>query len=436
MEDFFSSYLKFTDETEPPKIYHRWAAISGIAAMLGNQYYFQHGAFVINPNLYIFLMGISGCRKSVVINFMKKILKRAGYRNISADKTSKEQFLIDLAESNKLNVDDDKAVENFLNSHSSNSNSPFLNGYHFLETDPEKRISESYIMADEFNDFFGSTYVLDFVTCLGKLWDHEGDYSPKLKNNKSLVVPQPVVNMLCGNTPTNFARIFPPEILGQGFFSRILLIHGEPTGKKITFMPEVDEEMLSGFIEWFHQIKTSIVGKASLTPIAMKLIDKIYKSPMNFHDVRFESYPTRRFAHLIKLCLIISAARLSTTIIEEDVIKANTFLTYAEHFMPKALGEFGKAKNSDVSHKIVQFIDSSDSPPQLADIWMQVSNDLDRLEALADILKSLQIAEKIQSVKDPLGRTVFLPKKRTAEFINSDVLDFSCLTTEERLKVS
>lgn len=420
MEDFFSTYLKYTDETEPPKIYHRWAAISGIAAILSNQYYFQHGAFVINPNLYIFLMGVSGCRKSVVINFMKKLLRKYGYNTISADKTSKEQFLIDLAESSKVNVSDDQAIENFLNS--------------VQET--KEDISETYILADEFNDFFGSTYVLDFITCLGKLWDHEGPYSSKLRNNKSLIVPQPIINMLCGNTPTNFARIFPPEILGQGFFSRMLLIHGEPTGKKITFMKEPDPQVTAHIIDLFHRIKTEVRGRTVVSPIAMKLIDKIYKSPINFYDVRFESYPTRRFAHLIKLSLILSAARLSTTIEEQDVVKANTFLTYAEHFMPKALGEFGKAKNSDVSHKVVQFIENSESPPQLSDIWIQVSNDLDRMEALADIIKSLQIAEKIQSVKDSNGRFVFLLKKRVAEFVNTDVLDFSYLTDEERNKVS
>jgi DNA replicative helicase MCM subunit Mcm2 (Cdc46/Mcm family) len=242
--------------------------------------------------------------------------------------------------------------------------------------------------------------------------------------------------MLCGNTPTNFARIFPPEILGQGFFSRMLLIHGEPTGKKITFMKEPDQVVTKYLIDMFHRIKMEIRGKTILSPIAMKLIDKIYKAPINFYDVRFESYPTRRFAHLIKLSLIISASRLSTTVEEDDVIKANTFLTYAEHFMPKALGEFGKAKNSDVSHKVVQFIENSENPPQLSDIWMQVSNDLDRMEALGDILKSLQTADKIQSVKDPAGRFVFLLKKRIAEFNDSDVLDFSCLSKEERNKVS
>jgi hypothetical protein len=423
MEDFFSIYLDYTDETESPKIYHRWAAISGIAALLGKQYYFQHGAFVINPNLYIFLMGVAGCRKSAAILYLKKLLVKFGYNTISADKTSKEQFLIDLAESSKVNIQDDKAIERFLNS-----------PVDFKHSDEE--ISESYIIADEFNDFFGTSYVLDFITCLGKLWDHEGNYSPKLKNNKSLVVPQPIVNMLCGNTPTNFARIFPPEILGQGFFSRMLLIHGEPTGKKITFLKEPDPVITKYILELFGHIKSSIVGPASFTPIAMKLIDKIYKSPINFHDVRFESYPSRRFPHLIKLCLIISAVRLSTQVTEQDVITANTLLTYAEHFMPKALGEFGKAKNSDVSHKIIQFIETSDNPPQLSDIWMQVSNDLDRFEMLGELLRSLSAADKIQGVKNGEGVYIFLPKRRVMEFNNSDVLDFSCLTDEERGKIS
>lgn len=424
MEDFISSYLDYQSNNESADIYHRWCALSGISAILNNQYYFQHGNFVINPNQYIMLMGIPGARKSYAIKSWKKLLKKSGFGNFSADKTTKEKYFLDLIEASLKQNNSHDLLEVMLNSEVGEKFNTIT------------QCVQSYVVIDEFNDFFGNTNVLDFCTWLGTIWDHEGEYESRIKNGESVKIPQPVINILGGNTPTNFSKIFPTEILGQGFLSRMLLIHGDPTGRKCTFLEEPDEDHTQLLISFIHAIKERVKGKARLTQGAKELIDKIYKTPINFYDVRFESYPTRRFPALIKLCLVTSAARLSTEIDTHDVLYANTILSYAELFMGKALGEFGRARNSDTSHKIVQFIENSRTPVQLNDLWRQVSNDLDKLEHLIDILRSLEIADKIQKVKDLAGRLVFLPKKILINHVTSDMIDYSLLTFQERSKLS
>ena len=97
--DFISSYLEHTSDTEAPMLFHRWSAISIIAATLGRQMYFQLGHFRINPNLYIMIMGEAASRKSTAIKIAKKLLVKSGYSNIAANKTSKEKFLLNMATS-------------------------------------------------------------------------------------------------------------------------------------------------------------------------------------------------------------------------------------------------------------------------------------------------------------------------------------------------
>ena len=97
-EDFFSHYLGYTKDSEVPTFFHRWSAIAGIGAYLGRNYYFNHGHFNIYPNTYCMLIGNPGTRKSTAIKVMKKILKLANYDTIAANKTSKEKFMMDLAE--------------------------------------------------------------------------------------------------------------------------------------------------------------------------------------------------------------------------------------------------------------------------------------------------------------------------------------------------
>lgn len=416
--DFFSQYLSYCSNAEPPAIFNRWALIASIGAKLGRQYYFEHGHFIIHPNMYTMLVGSAGTRKSSAIKLAKKLLVASDYHTIAADKSTKEKFLLDLSGEEDLTAGEH-------------------NGHNILEetlfgagVEDDKEI---FIMADEFNDFFGNN-ILDFISLLGNLWDYSGNYKSRIKNGKSISICNPTISILGGNTPTNLASAFPPESLGQGFFSRILLIYGEPNGKRITFPKSPDPSSTERIVSHLRELKARVQGAAKLTKGSEKLLDTIYQRNTRVDDVRFEAYSNRRFNHLIKLCLIVSASRLSVEITEHDVIYANTVLTHAERFMPKALGQFGKAKNSDVTHKVLEVISNTELPITLSGLWPHVSNDLEKIHQLSEILINLKEADKIQFVKETGG---FLPKRKIMdESDGDDYVDFSLLTEEERMMKS
>lgn len=411
-DNFIDQYLSYVGYTETPTFYNRWCCISMIGAYLGRQYHFRFGHFDIYPNQYVMLIGTSGARKSTAIKLSKKILKAAGYDKISADKSSKEKFMLDLA-----GIDsDNKSVDSILDENIWGGNS--------------NDVSEMYIACDEFNDFIGNGN-LEFISLLGNLWDYEGQFSNRIKNGKSVVINNPTVNILGGNTPVNFARAFPPEVLGQGFFSRLLLIYGEPSGRKITFPLAPEPTLTDAIVSNLQLIKSTVNGRAFASPLVCKLIDKIYNTWGGMDDYRFESYATRRLTHLIKLCLIISASNYRSEVQERDVVVANTILTHTEHLMSRALGEFGKSRNSDVTHKIMQILNNSLYPLALKDLWALVCNDMGGSNELAEILRNLIAAGKIQGAGQG-----FLPIRKVIEEVNNDMLDYSCLTDEERKLVS
>ena len=364
------------------------------------------------------LIGSPGTRKSTAIKLMKKLLVNAGYDTIAADKTTKEKFLLDLA-GESGDPKEIKSVQSILEENI------------FGDSDEGKQDAECFIMADEFNDFFGNGNI-EFISLLGTLWDYSGNYKNRIKNGTSVSIHNPTVSILGGNTPTGFSLAFPTEILGQGFFSRILLIYGEPNGKRIAFPEPPDPKHTEYLVERLRRIKTDCYGAIEVAGTSRKLLEKIYSRPRALEDVRFESYSTRRFSHLLKLALVYSAASGRKTLLESDVIGANTILSYTEQLMPKALGEFGKAKNSDVSHKVIQLLDSATHVVAFKEIWRHVSSDLEKPADLATIMQNLQMADKIQQVKGADGAMGFLPKRRTIEQYDSSLLDYSILTEEER----
>lgn len=413
MDDLFSRYLHYVRDTEPPNFFHRWAMIASLGAFLERQFYFIHGHFRINPNLYVLLLAKSGTKKSTAIKIVRKVIRKAGYETIAADKTTKEKFLIDL----------------------DNQHTGETNGHDVLDQvwgeAREDSVTPCFIMADEFNSFFGND-ILSFVSDLGVLFDFEGVYKSRLKNSRSLEIPQPVISILGGNTPTVFCKTFPPELLGQGFFSRLLMIHADPVeSKKNTFPEPPDEQETASIVEQIQSIKKQCFGPVTIEPTARKLIDRIYKSFVGIGDIRFESYSNRRFEQLIKLCILHTASVGKRSIDESSVIRANTVLSFTEKLMPKALGEFGRSRNADVAHKILEFLESnSNKPQQLTDIWKQVYTDMEKLQDLIELLKGLNSANKIMIVKEKPGG--FLPVRRVVAEPPSDTLDMSYLTEEEK----
>lgn len=353
------------------------------------------------------LMGSAGTRKSTSIKLIKHILLDAGFSAVSAERTSKEKFLSDLAGDNHDN--DDNILERNL----------------FGGEGGEVGVHPMAIMADEANDFFGSGN-LEFLSILGSLWDWQGvPYKNRIKTGKSVSISDPTINIFAGNTPTGFASAFPPEILGQGFFSRLLLVYSEPNGKRIAFPKSPSRGELANVIRALQQVRSNFVGEFDYTPEARSLLKTIYDKSVRLSDMRFEAYFNRRFTHLLKLSMICTASNYRSIICEPSVIEANTYLTYAESLMPKALGEFGKSRNSDVTHKVLSFIESNDGCT-IKEILKFVGNDLEKPSDIGDILKKLSMSEKIQSLQG-----IFLPMRRPGLSDSTEFVDLGFLTEEE-----
>lgn len=428
MSNFITDYLRYTEHTEPPYIYHRWCALAAVSAILGRSYYIPFGHARIFPNLYCLLIGEPGTRKSTAIKTIcRKLVSASGYDTFAADKTSKEKFLLDLegVEEDSLLADslprgrgrnkwiDPSTMENLWGDDAASLSDP----------------KEVLICADEFSEFSGIGNG-EFYTTLGNLWDWDDDSRPftqRLKNSRSVSIFQPTVTLLAGTTSNKFAKIFPVDIMDDGFLSRMILVRGEKSDRKYDEPPVPDPEHTAELVGILRAIRASngTRGPAERTAGARAVLKDIYHNWEDIDDIRFKSYSTRRYTQLLKLSLVVSACQYSNTITEEIVIEANTYLSAAENLMPKALGEFGKSKHSDIVDKILQVIENSNKPLTIRDIWKQVDKDLERIDMLMPLINGLDLAGKIQKTK--IG---ILPLKQLSK--EQKWVDWSLLTEEEQ----
>jgi hypothetical protein len=409
-------YLSIVEGTEPPIHFHRWCLLSAIGALLGRRAYLSHGHITVFPNMYVVLVGVPATRKSTSIKMMKSHLRDIGYAHFSADRSTKEKYLLDLAGEEEVPHDAKKKDFN-------------PDTYSFWGNKSDGPV-ESFIAADELTEFFGNDPI-SFAKLLGNLWDYVGAYRDRIKHGKSISIDNPTISLLGGITPSLLSETFPQSLIGQGFFSRILLIYGDPSGRKVSFPSDISSDVITAFQKELLTYLYLNVGKMSMSKGAMRILDHIYNIWKPLEDVRFEYYSNRRFIHLLKLCIIIAIINSHDEIQESDAIEANTILHHAEQVMPKAFGQFGKARNSDVVHKIISFIDVTDRALTLKDIWGAVHTDLEKIRDLVEILSNLQMAGKIQQVTE-LGRPGFLPIKQTIHKYDSSIFNWNVLTEEER----
>lgn len=411
--NFIESYLDFYSDTEVPTLFNRWSAIAGISALLGRQCWVEHGHNRIFPNQYVMIVGESGTRKSTAVSFVKRLLEDVGYKKFAAKKTSKEKFLEDLHDGMEKIYDPEEEILDITKHKKGNwtgKSNPTMRELFGVERSTEP--SECFITADEFNIFLGHSNI-EFIEMLTDLWDASGLYTGRTKSGKPILINDPTINILGGNTQIGISMAFPTEVIGQGFFARLISVYAEPTGRRITFPKPPNLELRKVLLESLMRMRGTFKGPIPLEPYAYVALDEIYQEWKDLEDVRFKSYSTRRFTHLLKLCLCVAAARDQTRVDTTTVIYANSVLHYTEHFMPKALGEFGKAVHSDVSAKILELLEKADKPLNaMEDIWPQVHRDLNSPSELVKILSGMKDAGKIQQTQNG----GLLPKKAPPKF--------------------
>lgn len=413
-DEFFDLYFRYVGKTECPRIFHRWTAISCISALLGRRVLLPFGHFDIYPTIYVMLMGAPGTRKSTAIKMGQRVINQIGYDHFSADRTSKEALWLDMQSEQERNM------EAYL-------------GDGDLE-DLEINIpTELYIVADEFNDFMGVRNE-EFQTALTKMWDSPNEYKTRAKNSASTSIYKPTVNILGGNTPGGLSKGFGVEAINGGFFSRIIFIHAESTGVKIPFpeSPAGDIKLqLLSRIRKIHDME----GPIKLDGATRQILGRIYHECPGIPDRRFNYYQTRRHTNLLKLCVVMAASRDTLNLSVEDVIKANTILHVTELQMPQAFGEFGLAKNAEVTNTVMDIIREATKkgkPISAHDIWQQVYQDLQDQKDLTQILTSLVKAKKVQQIRKGLANGFLIVKKYYNKWPKG-LIDYAILTEEERI---
>ena len=380
LKNWLESYLEYTDNTESPTSYHTWCGLSAIAGALQRRVYLRWGiGQVIYPNLYVVLIGASGrTRKGVAIGIAKDFLKNVSGVTVVPESSSGRQAMIQAMK---------RAVVNF--------------------TDPSddkiKFHCSVTAFSEELSVFLGQGDIA-YLSNLTDWYDSKDDWEYETVSRGKDKLEGLCLNLCGGTAPDWIQSMIPQEALGGGFTSRIIFIVEEKKRKIVpeyTITDEVAE--LGQRLQRDLDRIGNLSGEMHFTEEGKKLyVDwyiredtKLSKGEPAIPDPRFAGYCERRATHLRKLMLVCSAARGNDLLITaEDFEMALGHLEQAEVKMGKTFGGLGKARDSDATETVQDFIRSMGTTTRSM-LLQRYFRDID-IVALVNIEQKLEMMGKVR----------------------------------------
>ena len=419
---FLSHYFAYVENTEAPRIMHLWSALTAASACLGRHAYFEYGIGNIYPNLYTLLVGPPATKKSTAISLASTFLEEHTMVNFAPDDTAgQRQGLITSIRDGRM--EDDARIDN---SNTRISDLPIQEQLDMITNMDVQRIQSKrrptvpteehpdvntiFIEAKEWGSFLGQNSI-DLARFLIKLYDGD-NYRYALRHEK-LVLHKPLASMLGASTPTDISIILPPEVIGQGLMSRIILVFAASRAQR-AFRAKLNTIAEAFVTDTFRYLWYEFRGKIDETPEAYKLFEQLYDYEIQITDPRFVYYAERRSIHLLKVSMILAACRRSSTIDANDVEEAHYILMETEQTMPDALGEHGLNATTKARQRLLEFIRYINAPITIEQLWYVMQKDMRSVE-FEQTMTNLIRSGRVRKVETKEGTMVAYREVRRPE---------------------
>lgn len=301
---FVTDFVLALRGIESPTSYCAWAALWALSSTLKREVWFKRFPKPLYPSLYVALVSPPRrCAKSTVIRFAGGLVEAAPLYmkdrrmatmkspNLLFSKATPESFSMLLEpEVERIEIDDQGTVDRI------------------------ERYPQLCMCVSEFTTLLGrQQYNLGLIDRLTDLYDNAISDDVTLSRGMK-IFRDTYVTLIGGTQPDKLQKSLPPEAVGGGFLSRLMLVV-EDGGARCFPHPHMvsgapSEEELARRLAW---ISENSQGEYYLSPEAAEFYEAWY---MKFHDQllntvnsRIQDMRCRIDVHLLKLALIIRAQR-------------------------------------------------------------------------------------------------------------------------------
>lgn len=382
VSNFISSFCDYASNYEGSYLFRFWSAVAIISATLERKCWSPLGEHQLFPNLYIFLIGDPGTRKTftagMAVKLMKDVVFDRGGVQLMQDRLTPASLIKTLKEC-------ERTFE--------------YSGKQILHSSCFAYSSELRTMMED----IGGGSLISLLTDFYDSRAHGEKFISRTIKHGAQEITGPGLTFLGCSTPDWFVEILPQSAIGGGFTSRVIfIVQDGPMEKPIAEPQAPDLKLRKDLIETIKAIH-NLSGPFEITEGAKAEYKAWYdefmtKSVRAISDERFKGYAMRKGDFVRKLAMIFSAAQRDDMKVDEfDIVLAIESLTAIEPMMMKAFGPIGdsdRAKNiSRIFYKIPEYPDEIKHSDLLKLNWYNV-NDSAQFVAEVETLVTMGAIDK------------------------------------------
>jgi len=365
---WIGDYIDWTRQTEPPTIFHFFVAAAVVGATLGRNVYFNKGAYKVYPNLCVVIVAPTGrCRKTSACNMGTSLYVRAGGTFI-ADKTTPEAL-----------VDALKTTQS----------------------------ATGLIYAPELAVFLGKQkYQEGMIPLLTSLFDCPDEWTSKTVGRGETTLTNVALSALLCSTIDWIQTAIPKDAFGGGFMSRFLFVVQETTSRSFPLPPARSEERKKELVARLLKLR-NLKGEFRMTDAATLWYVRWYRSrPSSHADKQYAGYFERKPDHMLRIAMVLIAARSDTLIIDEpDLQQAERILHWMEAWLPATFDEMTSSGAGDDHARILRILKQSGGSMEHSKLLRRMSSRL-TAEQFKRSVSTLREAKMIEW--DAIGKTYYL----------------------------
>jgi hypothetical protein len=410
----FDRWRLYTRDLPSPDIFIEWGFYSMIGCALERRVQNDNPDRPLFANQYVLLVGPAGVGKGLVTDTVIDFLRHFKFEKpmTAAEKAMAEgrgkatheyvfPFVADSITYEALMEEVVRATREYKTA----------NG--------DVRMQAAMIMAlDEFTSIF-KRYSEDIVTYVNTAWNGK-DYDRKTKKSGNNPIRKPILNIIAGTTPSEFAKLSRMEIVGNGFFARLILVYASHNRGRVTHIPPPDAEQRAAKQQLLDHLLllSKVAADVAFSAEAREYLDKWFKDENNVivnRDHRLGEYYARKITHLNKLCMVLhySEPNWGKFIEVPTVQRAIDILARTEKLMHLALQSGGRNELGRVAQEVSAYITKvceSCEGPDFRELLAQFYNDCTKDE-LEDVLMALQAQHSIFAASDG-NKTIYKPVRK------------------------
>lgn len=331
LNNWLQAYAEYTDVSEAPVAFNFWTGVTTIAGALRRQVWIDQIKFKWLPCFYTILVSPPGVvTKSSTINVGIDLLRQVEGVIVGPSSMTWQGLT--------------KNFEDAMQMVPMNDGQSLLN---------QEFITQSAISIGirELGTFLNMRDP-ELISVLIELWDGNDLFERWLRASENTRIENPFLNIISATTPSWIVENFGDLTIGGGLASRIIFVYADKKRQLVPLISaQVNAELNKELEEkLFHDLReiAKLKGTFHFTPGAERLISdwygKHWLSPEEHlaHN-RFEGYKARKQTHMMKLCMVLSAAEGDSLEINEGHVNfALHILSGVEADMLKVFNSIGK----------------------------------------------------------------------------------------------